>query len=120
MTRPKSVALALLLGALLVGGLLGFTVDRLILQDRISDKLDQRGLRTRLAQDLSLTVTQRAAVDSILDMRNKRIDEVVAPVRPQMDSVMELAREEIRALLTADQRTKFEQKVRASDERPKN
>ncbi len=103
-----------------MGGLLGFTVDRLIMQDRIGDNLDQRGLRTRLAQDLSLTEPQRTAVDSILDVRNRRIDEIVAPVRPQMDSIMDVARDEIRAILTADQRTKFEVKVRASDERSKD
>ncbi len=120
MTRPKSVALAFLLGALLVGGLLGFTVDRVLMQDRIRDSMDQRGLRSRLAQDLSLTGPQSTAVDSILDVRNRRIDDVVAPVRPQMDSIMEVARDEIRALLTADQRSKFEEKVRASDERSKN
>ena len=120
MTRPKSVALALLLGALLVGGLLGFTADRLVLGDRIGEKMDQRRLRTRLAEDLSLSESQRVAVDSILDVRNRRIDQVVAPVRPQMDSIMGVARDEIRALLTPDQRTNFEQKVRESDERAKD
>lgn len=118
MTRPKSVALALLLGALLVGGLLGFTADRLVLRDRICDKCwDQRRLRTRLAEDLALTEAQRVAVDSILDLRNRRIEEVVAPVRPRMDSLMGEARDDIRTLLTPAQRAKFEEKVRESDER---
>lgn len=118
MTRPKSVALAFLLGALLVGGLLGFTADRLLLREQICEKWwDQRRLRTRLAEDLSLTETQRVAVDSILDLRNRRINEVVAPVRPQMDSLMGEARDEIRTLLTPAQRTKFEEKIRESDAR---
>lgn len=115
MTRPKSVALALLLGALLVGGLLGFTADRLVLREKSCENWDQRRLRTRLAEDLALTERQRMAVDSILDLRNRRINEVVAPVRPQMDSLMGEARDDIRTLLTPAQRTKFEEKVRDSD-----
>lgn len=115
MTRPKSVALAFLLGALLVGGLLGFTADRLVLRDKTCEHWDQRRLRTQLAEDLALTEGQRVAVDSILNLRNRRINEVVAPVRPQMDSLMGEARDDIRTLLTPAQRAKFEEKVRESD-----
>jgi len=114
MTRPKSVALALLAGAFLVGGLLGFTADRLVMKNQVCD---QRGMRTRLAESLSLTTRQRAAVDSVLDMRNRRMDEVTAPLRPQLDSLMGQAREDIRAILTPAQRLKYEEQIRESDAR---
>lgn len=114
MTRPKSVALAFLAGAFLVGGLLGFTADRLVMRNQVCDP---RSMRTRLAEDLSLTGRQRAVVDSVLDLRNRRMDDVTAPLRPQLDSLMGQARDEIRAILTPAQRAKFEEKVRESDAR---
>lgn len=120
MTRPKSVALAFLLGALLLGGLLGLTADRLVLREQLRERSgDQRRLRTRLAEDLQLNTSQRAAVDSILDLRNRRLDEVLSVVRPQMDSLMNEARDSIRVLLTPAQRAKFEEQVRESDARPR-
>ena len=114
MTRPKSVALALLAGAFLVGGLLGFTADRLVVKNQVCD---QRGQRTRLAENLSLTSRQRAAVDSVLDLRNMRMNEVTEPLRPQLDSLMGQAREDIRAILTPAQRIKYEEQIRESDSR---
>jgi hypothetical protein len=115
MTRQKSVALAFLGGALLVGGLLGFTADRLVLRADATKQWDQRQLRTRLAEDLALDATQRAQVDSILDRRTARTRALIDPIRPQLDSAMEQARQEIRAVLTDEQRPKFELMVRESD-----
>ena len=121
MTRQKSIALAFLAGAVLVGGLLGFTADRLVLRDQSRARsYDQRHLRTQLAEDLALSDSQRVAVDAILDRRNERICEVVTPLQPRMDSLMVEARNEIRTLLTAGQRVTFEEKVRKSDERARN
>lgn len=114
MTRPKSVALAFLVGAFLVGGLLGFTMDRLIVRNQVCD---QGSMRTRLAEDLSLTSQQRAVVDSVLDLRNARMDVVTEPLRPQLDSLMWQARDDIRAILTPTQRAKYEEKIRESDAR---
>lgn len=115
MTRQKSVAVAFLSGALLVGGLLGFTADRLMLRTEYRRDWDQRQLRTRLAEDLRLNEAQRASVDSILDRRAARTRAIMEPIRPQLDSAVWTARDEIRAVLTADQLVKFEEMVRESD-----
>lgn len=115
MTRQKAVAVAFLSGALLVGGLLGFTADRLVLRADAPKQWDPRQLRTRLAEDLALDVTQRAAVDSILDRRSARERELIAPIQLQLDSAVERARDEIRAVLRADQREQFEVMVRESE-----
>jgi hypothetical protein len=115
MTRQKSVAVAFLSGALLVGGLLGFTADRLMLRTEYRRDWDQRQLRTRLAEDLKLNEAQRASVDSILDRRAARTRAIMEPIRPQLDSAVWTARDEIRAVLTADQLVKFEEMVRESD-----
>lgn len=115
MTRQKSVAVAFLGGALLVGGLLGFTADRLVLRADCRGQWDQRELRTRLAEDLRLDDLQRARVDSILDRRSARTSALIDPIRPQLDTAVWVARDEIRAVLSAEQRTKFEEMVRETD-----
>ncbi|HEY0971130.1 MAG TPA: hypothetical protein VGE02_09200 [Gemmatimonadales bacterium] len=115
MTRQKSVAAAFLGGALLVGGLLGFTADRLMLRTECRREWDQRTLRTRLAEDLRLDEAQRASVDGILDRRSARTRALIDPIRPQLDSAVWTARDEIRAILSADQLVKFEEMVRETD-----
>jgi Spy/CpxP family protein refolding chaperone len=118
MTRPKSVALAFLSGAVLVGGLLGFTADRVVFGDRMCEqKQDQGHLRDRLAADLGLDGTQRAAVDSLLDARDVRVRALYAPLRPKADSLYLETRDEIRQVLTAEQRHKFEDFIAKSNAR---
>ena len=88
MSRPKSVALAFLSGAVLVGGLLGFTADRVVFGDQLCErKQDQGRLRDRLHADLGLDDGQRAAVDSLLDARDVRMRALFDPIRPKADSL---------------------------------
>ena len=109
MKRPKSVALMLLGGALATGALLGFTADRVVLRDQLCEQRWEQGrLRNRLARDLSLTEEQRAAVDAALDRRSERFRVIMEPLRPQMDSAVQQTRDEIRQLLTPEQRARFE------------
>ena len=121
MSRPKSVALAFLSGAVLVGGLLGFTADRVVFGDQLCErKHDQGRLRDRLHTDLGLDVTQKAAVDSLLDARDVRVRAVFDPIRPKVDSLYLEARDEIRQVLTPEQRAKFEQLIAQSNARREN
>ena len=118
MTRPKSVALAFLSGAVLVGALLGFTADRLVLGEQMCErKKDQGAMREQLAADLGLDPAQRATVDSLLDARNARVRALYATVRPKADSLYLETRDEIRQVLTPDQRGKFEQFISRSNAR---
>ena len=111
--RSKQLAMTFLLGALLVGGALGFTVDRFMVNDRICPPLgDQQAMRARLADDLSLGATQRAWLDSILDRRNEVFDSIARPVRPQLDSVRNAARVEIRQRLEPAQQARWDQHLR--------
>jgi hypothetical protein len=107
MQRSKNLALMFLLGAVLVGGALGFTADRVIVKDRMLATCNAP--RPRLYDQLGLTAAQRASMDSILDDRRKRFDEVLNPVRPQLESIRENARNQMRALLDSKQRDRFEQ-----------
>lgn len=105
MQQSKNLAITFLLGAVLVGGALGFTADRVMLRDRISRP--QAG-RLSLADRLQLDAAQRARLDSILDDRHKRYSIVMSPVRPALDSIKLRTRDEIRLLLTQTQRAEFE------------
>jgi hypothetical protein len=113
MTRTKGWALAFYLGAVAAGAAVGVTVDRWMLRERLVNQWDDpRAMRVRLADELHLDASQRAALDTILDTRNKRYDELMAPMRPRLDSVSVLARQQIRDLLTPEQRSAYDQMQR--------
>ena len=84
MERSKQQAIAFLLGAVLVGGALGFSADRVV---------PQRGQLTAGLQGAASTTprhhrAQRAALDSILDDRNCRMDTSCAdPADARLDQV---------------------------------
>jgi hypothetical protein len=105
MQQSKNLAIAFLLGAVLVGGALGFTADRLMLRDRIAGPAPNRML---LADRLQLDAAQRARLDSIIDNRHKRYDLIMSTVRPALDSSKQRARDEIRLILNPTQRAEFE------------
>ena len=105
MQQSKNLAIAFLLGAVLVGGALGFTADRMMLRERIARP--ERG-RVSLADRLQLDAVQSARLDSILDDRHKRYDIIMSAVRPALDSIKQLSRDEIRAILNPTQLAEFE------------
>lgn len=106
MQNSKSLALMFLLGAVLVGGALGFTADRVWGRDGVCR--DPRRSKACLYERLELTETQRAAWDSILDDRHRQYEVLLKPIRPQMDSIRLRARAQMRGLLTPQQRERFE------------
>jgi hypothetical protein len=107
MQRSKHLAMMFLLGAVLVGGELGFTADRVWMKDASCN--DPRASRALLSDRLDLNDAQRAALDAILDDRHHQFDSLFKPIRPQMDSIRLRSRAQIRALLTTpEQRERFE------------
>jgi hypothetical protein len=114
MQRSKQQALMFLLGAVLVGGVLGFSAERVILH---VDKDRSWAARTAMYDDLGLSSSQRAAMDSVIDEKNRRVDSLLKPVKPQIDSVRANARAQFYRIFTPDQRTKFETRVREDSTR---
>lgn len=113
MTRTKGLALAFYLAAVVAGAAIGVTVDRFVLRDDLVRQWeDPRANRTRLADELRLDASQRAALDSILDTRNRNFDALMAPMRPRLDSVSTNARQQIRQLLTPEQQAVYDQMQR--------
>ena len=105
MQQSKNIAISMLLGAVLVGGALGFTADRMMMREG----LDRRSsFREELANRLLLDAIQRARLDSILDDRHRKWQVIMAPVQPAIDSIKARARDEIRSMLNAKQLAEFE------------
>ena len=115
MQRSRSLALMFLLGAVLVGGALGFTANRMLTTDRCGKSGDNRRSFAWLTEELHLTPEQSAAVDSIVERRHREMRAVIAPVRPQMDAVRDTARQQIRRVLDETQRARFDELLAKKD-----
>jgi Spy/CpxP family protein refolding chaperone len=108
MTRSKQQALMFLLGAILVGGALGFSADRVFGRDAMKHWAG----RTRMYDDLALTHEQRLRMDSLLDDRNCQINAVMKPVRTQLDSIKDVAHQQMLQILTPEQQSRLEARRR--------
>ena len=117
MQRSKALAFAALIAVLVVGGAVGFTVDRLV---HGSCSTTSRRNVDILADRLSLSPGQRAAVDSILDKRHRDFETALVPVRPQLDSIRLAARAEIFKLLDPPQHARFQQMIDESQSSQEN
>ena len=109
MQRSKQQALMFLLGAVLVGGVLGFSAERVMLHASTDHSW---AARAAMYDDLGLTMAQRAAMDSVLDEKNRKVDSLLKPVRAQIDSVRNNARTQFYRIFTPEQRAKFDMRVR--------
>lgn len=114
MMRSKSVALGFLLGTLVCGGALGFSLDRVLTRGSCDASSDREAFRAYMSSRLQLSASQRDAVDSLLDIRHREMSKIVAPVKPQLDSVREATRSQIKLLLDAGQKRRFEDWVNES------
>jgi hypothetical protein len=110
MERPKQQALVFLLGALLVGGALGFSAERVFRPDELTPA--QR--RAAFYEDIGLKADQRPVMDSLLDHRNCRMDSVIKTIQPSLDSIKTASRVQMDRLLTPDQHARIE--ARRKDE----
>jgi Spy/CpxP family protein refolding chaperone len=113
MQRPKQQALTFLLGALLVGGVVGLSADRVF---RSNDN-SMAARREALYEDLGVKGEQRAALDSVFDDANCQLDALFKPLQPALDSIKYARRQAMNALLTPEQRTKLEARRKDDDAR---
>jgi Spy/CpxP family protein refolding chaperone len=113
MERPKQQALVFLLGAVLVGGVVGFSADRVFRRDDSS--ITAR--RTAMYDDLDLQPAQRAAMDSLFDARNCKYDAIFQPLQPALDTLKLETRASMNAILTPEQRVRLDARRRDDDAR---
>ena len=106
MHRAKQQAAMFLLGALLVGGALGFSADRYIGHQRFAT---QYGPRQRFYDQLGLTPQQRNTLDSIAFQQDCVIKSVLAPEQPKLDSIRASFRAQWRQVFTKEQLARYDE-----------
>ena len=104
----KRLALLFLAGAVLVGGMVGFTANRVLTPDSCAQPRDRKAKREHFHSQLELTAAQRVAVDSLLDRKSAQIATIMRPIQPQLDAISDSSRAQIAKLLTPAQREKFD------------
>ncbi|HNV75271.1 MAG: hypothetical protein IPF87_17110 [Gemmatimonadetes bacterium] len=109
MKDSKNLALMFLLGAFLTGGVLGFTANGYMKRDQVCTSGNgSTNLLATLSERLRLSSDQQHTVDSILDDRSRQYRALTEPIRPQVDAIKENAREQIRRVLTEEQKREFQ------------
>ena len=104
MQRSKQQALMFLLGATLVGGVLGFSAERVF-----NKKPGMRvPARVQMYDDIGIDSAQRVTMDSVLDETNCKLGDASRPLRPVMDSIRNEGFNTIKGLMTPAQRDAFD------------
>ncbi len=73
-----------------------------------------------LASGLSLDSQQREKLKAIVEKNREKYRTLSAQMRPQFDAIREQSRQEIRLILTDEQKARFEKIVKEIDERHRN
>jgi hypothetical protein len=116
MQRSKQQALMFLLGAVLVGGALGFSADRYIGHQKFTA---QYGPRSRFFDDIGLSVPQRATLDSLLFARECEMKALLAPTDSAQRVIRHRFGARLDSILTKEQKTLLEKMRQEAQERHK-
>lgn len=79
-------------------------------------QLPRHGARQQFYRDASVTTDQQKQIDAIIDGTRSKYRDLYEPLDAQRASIREQGRDQIRAVLTPDQRVKFEQFIRQLDQ----
>jgi Spy/CpxP family protein refolding chaperone len=107
MQRTKQQALMFVLGAVLVGGVLGASADRYIVHDNFASSF---GPRSKFYDAIGLTEKQRTAMDSLAFMQDCSIRSVLTPQKSSLDSIRAAFKAQVRAMLTPGQLAKLDER----------
>ena len=113
--------IAILALTLVAGVAAGFAMDRAVLRPedgspppRAGERDGDRGgpgrgrYESMLYDQLELTAEQRAQIDSAIERGRRETDAYWARVEPEMRSIVDSTRSRIRAVLTAEQRARYD------------
>jgi len=109
--QSKAFAIGLLAAVLVAGIALGAAGSHWALAHRAGPPHPNRSYADRLAQQLKLDSAQRDSVAGILRRYDPRMQAIFASVRPQLDSLREQLRADIRAQLTPAQQAAYQQLI---------
>ena len=113
-TKARTTALVVVVVAFLAGLLIGVAGDHvyLIHSRQLSPRRGMEGMARRLLDrldhELALTPQQRDQVHRIIEAHHKKIETLTGAVRPQIRQELDQANREIEAVLTPEQRVKFD------------
>ena len=79
----------------------------------------ERRFMRRLERDLNLNPAQRDNVDHALQRHYERIRDIRSRMRPQLNSIMQEIRKDVRSFLDNEQKTSFDRMVEKYEERRK-
>ena len=105
MQRSKQQALMFLLGAVLVGGAVGFSAAGYIGHEKFAASY---GPRTKFYDDLGLSPQQRNILDSLAYQQDCTIRALLTPQKPALDSVRARFQRQRDSVLTQDQLARME------------
>ena len=115
--RKALLALLLVFGTGLVGGaLLEDIVDEMdrplfAVDDRDDDRDDNEITEEAVLARLDLTSEQRARVERVFESREDRLEEYWEARLPELQSVIDSSREEVRAILSPAQRAAYDSQL---------
>jgi Spy/CpxP family protein refolding chaperone len=116
------VGVVFLLGAAL-GGVVGYSYEHHLVSAAsapLPEPVRRAHRVEELRQALSLTSTQSQQVDAILLERHTEVKTIHDQTDAQIDQVRQKGRDQIRAILTPEQKPKFEDFLRDLDEKRKH
>ena len=105
MQRSKQQALMFLLGAVLVGGAVGFSADRYIGHEKFAT---QYGPRSRFYDELGLTAQQRTTLDSLAFQQDCAVRQVLAPHDSALKAIRTRFQAQRDSVLTKEQLSRME------------
>jgi hypothetical protein len=108
MQRTKQQALMFLLGAVLVGGALGFSADRYLGHEKFAS---QFGPRARFYDELGLSPQQRSTLDSLEFVQGCAMKSVLAPHDSLLKAMKARFRAQRDSVFTKEQKAKLDQMV---------
>lgn len=108
-TKTTLVAVFVLAMTFVAGAVVGILGDRLLHRRHGVPEFATHVMVNRLSRHLDLTDTQRQQVGAIIARHHARINSFFSDVRPRVREEIEQANREIEAVLTPEQRKKFEQ-----------
>jgi Spy/CpxP family protein refolding chaperone len=117
MARSRWIAIAVMSATFLAGAMAGAATLRLLAEDRPAeprrDRPDGRraepGERPSIFDRIGLTPEQKAAVDSVIEKRNRDLSAFWTENGPLLRAIADSTRAEIDRLLTPEQRQKLEE-----------
>jgi hypothetical protein len=123
-TKKRGEAAVLVLVVFLLGALLG-GVGNHVWGERVwgkqtsSTQLTRNQIVDALTRDLQLTPDQQKQLGSIVDDTRAQWRTLYTTIEPQHEQIREQARDRMRAILTPDQKPKFEEFMHHIDEQRK-